>query len=94
MEKTSQNEEINAVVLEDSAGNDITFEVIATVEYKGDDYIVLLLLEEYGNADEYTILRFKEGENGKIEEFYGIDDYNVLTAVYKKFCEEYGDEEI
>lgn len=83
-------EEIDVVTLEDSAGNEIVFEVVATVEYEGDDYIVLLPVDE--NADEYTILRYKADENGEIDEFFGIDDYNTLTAVYKKFCEECDEE--
>lgn len=87
------DEEMEVVSLEDSQGNEIVFEVISTVEYDGSDYIVLLPLEEYGNADEYTILRYKADEKGEIDEFYGIDDYNILMAVYKKFCTEYESEE-
>ena len=84
----TEQQEIDVVALEDSDGNEIVFEVIATVQYGGEDYIVLLPAEGYGDADEYTILRFSADESGEIEEFYGIDDYNTLMAVYKKFCEE------
>lgn len=89
----NEQEETDLVTLEDSNGDEIVFEVISTVEYKNNDYIVLLPLPEYGDADEYTILRFKADEDGEIDEFYGIDDYNELTAVYKKFCDE-NDEKI
>lgn len=88
MKEAVQSEEIQVVTLEDSEGEEIVFEVIATVDYKEKEYIVLLPLEEYGDADEYTILQITVSPNGDIEEFLGIDDYNTLTAVYKKFCEE------
>lgn len=84
-----EQEEIQVVTLEDSNGDEIAFEVIACVEYEGQSYVVLLPMPEYGDADEYTILAFKADEDGEIDEFYGIDDYNILTAVYKKFCAEY-----
>lgn len=87
------NDEINLVTLEDSNGDEIIFEVIYTLTYNEKDYIVLLPLPEYGDADEYTILRFKADENGEVEEFFGIDDYNELTAVYKRFCNEYDEAE-
>lgn len=86
------NEEIQVVTLEDSEGNEIVFEVISTLEYNGKEYIVLLPFSDYGDPDEYTILEISVGKNGNIEEFYGIDNYNTLTAVYKKFCQEYDEE--
>ena len=85
------DEEIQAITLEDSNGDEIVFEVTATLEYMSKEYIVLLPLEEYGDPDEYTILEFKSDSDGNISEFHGIDDLNTLTAVYKKFCEEIGE---
>lgn len=84
----NEEEEIEVLTLEDSDGGEITFEVVATTEYKNKQYIVLLPLEEYGDADEYTILEIKEGDNENEPEFVGISDMNILTAVYKKFCAE------
>lgn len=87
-----ENGEIQVVTLEDSSGDEIVFEVIATVDYNEKEYIVLLPMEEYGDDDEYTILEIITSKDGKINEFLGISDYNVLTAVYKKFCAEYEEE--
>ena len=64
----------NIIVLTDEDGIDVEFEFCASVEYEGNEYVVLLPTED----DEVT--------------YVGVDDDDVLQAVFDLFKEQAGDE--
>lgn len=77
----------NIVVLVDENGENVEFELLDTIEMDGNEYVVLLPIEEGnddGEADEVIILRVEEGEDGE-DMFITIDDEEELNEVFEEF---------
>ena len=71
----------NIIVLTDEDGIDVEFEFCASIEYEGNEYVVLLPTdddEESDDEDEVT--------------YVGVDDEEVLQKVFDIFKEQAGDE--
>ena len=77
------------VVLQDNEGNEVEFELLDVVEYEGEEYIVLIENDEH--AQDVTILKI-ESIDDETEEYFGIDDEEILTNVFEVFKEKYKDE--
>lgn len=86
------NEEYEAeiITLEDDLGNEQDFEFLDVVEYDGDEYIVLLPVEEE-EQNEVMILRVDSLDDEE-ESYAGIDDEEILQAVFDIFKERYRDD--
>lgn len=85
--KKRNEEEFETVVLEDSEGTEMPFEQLSTVTYAGAEYAVFLPQMSFGD-DELVILEIVRGKSGNVEEYRGIDNFDVLEAVFQKFCSE------
>ncbi len=85
----SDEEMSNIVYLNDEDGNQVAFEYLDLIEYKGERYVVLLPTED-DDADEVVVLRLEEGENE--ENFYSVEDEKVLEAVFEIFREKFKEE--
>ncbi len=89
------NEDMNEVyepqivVLQDNEGNEVEFELLDVVEYQGEEYIVLIENDE--EAQDVTILKI-ESIDDETEEYFGIDDEELLQNVFDVFKEKYKDE--
>ena len=81
--------EAEIITLEDDQGNEQDFEFLDTVEYEGEEYIVLLPADEEQN--EVMILRVDtlDDEN---ESYSGIEDEETIQAVFDIFKERYKDD--
>ncbi len=74
----------NIITLNDEDGNEVDFEFLDLIEYEGNDYVVLLPVEE--DSDEVVILQVEEvGEDE--ESYISIDDEEVMTAVFEIFVD-------
>ena len=82
--------EAEIITLEDDLGNEKDFEFLDVVEYDGDEYIVLLPVEEE-EQNEVMILRI-ESIDDETENYIGIDDEEILQKVFDIFKERYQDE--
>ena len=72
------------IVLTDETGADVRFELLDVVEYRGDDYAVLLPADE--DAEMFTILLAEpDPANAEDYVFSGIDDQETIDAVFAKF---------
>ena len=83
----------NIIVLTDEDGMDVEFEFCAAIEYEGNEYVVLLPTED--DDGEVVILQVIEDENAAEDDeatYVGVDDDNVLQAVFDLFKEQAGDE--
>ena len=89
-EDFAEEYEAEIITLEDDLGNEKDFEFLDTVEYDGDEYIVLLPVEEE-EQDEVMILRV-DSLNDEDEIYTGIDDESILQAVFDIFKERYKDD--
>lgn len=82
--------EAEIITLEDDLGNEKDFEFLDTVEYEGEEYIVLLPVEDE-EENEVMILRV-ESLDDENESYAGIDDEEILQAVFDIFKERYKDD--
>lgn len=83
----------NIIVLTDEDGADVEFEFCASVEYEGNEYVVLLPTED--DDGEVVILQVMEDENADESDevtYIGVDDDSILQAVFDLFKEQAGDE--
>ena len=91
--KMSENKELNMqpediVELIDEDGNEVSFEHLMTLEYKGKSYICLAPIEpmEDVEEDELVIMRIETDEEGN--DFYAtVDTEEELDAVFEKYLE-------
>ena len=80
----------NILVLNDADGNEVEFEYLASVDYEGNEYIVLMPLE--GDDTEVVILRVEAVPGNDEEEAYvGVTDEPTLEAVFDLFKAEFAD---
>ena len=88
----NMNELDNIITLKDEDGSDVEFEFLDLIEYDGTEYVVLLLVEESNEADEVVILKLEESENEDEESYVGVEDQDVLNAVFAIFRDKFKDE--
>lgn len=94
-----EEEEGTTMVLSDDDGVEVEFEYIGSVDYEGDEYVVLLPVEddEEGEA-EVLILKVEtttevddEGEEYEDEQYVSVESEDVLDAVFEIFKRENAD---
>ena len=74
------------VVLIGEDGEEVEFEHIDTIEMNGNEYVVLLPVEDQENeeVDEVVILKVDHGEDGE-DSFVTVDDEDELNSVFEEF---------
>ena len=77
------------ITLTDDNGNEVDFELLDVIEYKGDEYIVLIENDE--NADEVVILQIRSLDEDT-EEYVSIDDEELLNTLFELFKKRYDGE--
>lgn len=80
-EELEDNE--NYITLTDDDGQDISFEVLDTIEYKDRLFAVLLPFED--EDDEVVILEIIPGEDPEMDDFVTVDDEDLLNEVFEEF---------
>ncbi|MBR3502707.1 MAG: Holliday junction resolvase RuvX [Clostridia bacterium] len=78
----------NIIELVDENDNPIRFEHIMTVQYGGDDYILLAPVDptEDMEEDEVLVLRIDNDENGE-EIYVSVEDDGLVQKVFEKYLE-------
>lgn len=74
------------VVLVDENGEEVEFEHLDTIELNGNEYVVLLPVdesEEEKAIDEVVILKIEHGEEE--DSFVSVEDDDELDAVFEEF---------
>ena len=84
-------EEDSIVELTDEDGVVSKFEYLTTVSHEGEEYVVLLVLDEDGGEPEnddgdVIILQIDKDENGE-DIYVSVEDEAVSQAVFDKFIE-------
>ena len=93
MEDMEMMENDNIIVLTDEDGVDVEFEFCASIEYQGNEYVVLLPTDD--DDGEVVILQVMEDADADEDDeatYVGVDDEEVLQAVCEIFKEQAGDE--
>ena len=84
----------NIVVLNDENGEEVSFEFLDVVELDGEEYVILLPIEEEDEeeAGEVVILKIEDTENEEEESYVSVEDEEVLNKVFEIFKEKFKDE--
>ena len=86
------NEELdNIVVLNDEEGNEVEFEFLDLVEFEGEEYVILLPVDELDEG-EVVILKVEDTESEEEESYISVDDEDTLQKVFEIFKEKFKDE--
>ena len=74
----------NIIILNDESGAEIQFEFLDLIDFRGSEYVVLLPVNS--NDRMVTILKLVEtDENNDLEDYYIVNDDNVLNSVFEIF---------
>ena len=90
-----ENEELdNIIVLNDEEGKEVEFEFLDLVELDGEEYVVLLPIEDEESEEEgeVVILKVEDTENEEEESYVSVDDEEILNQVFEIFKEKFKDE--
>ena len=83
-----EEEEVSILTLTDENGEDIDFEYLDVIDYKGKEYLVLLPVED--ENEELVILEV-EPVDEENENYLAVEDEDTLNAVYEIFKEKFKD---
>lgn len=87
------DERDNIIVLNDEDGVSTEFEFLDLVELDGAEYVVLFPVEDApDDLGEVVILKVESTEDPDEESYVGVEDQNVLDAVFEIFKEKFKDE--
>lgn len=78
-----EDEESNLIKLSDENGNDIFFEFLDFINFLGNDYVVLLPIDD--DADEGVILQVEQ--TGDEESYTSVDDESTVNVIFSMFKE-------
>ena len=94
MSEDTNNEELdNIIILNDEEGNEVEFEFLDLIEYDGEEYVVLLPMEESEEeSGEVVILKVEDTESDEEESYVSVDDEETLNKVFEMFKEKFKDE--
>ena len=94
MSEDTNNEELdNIIVLNDENGEEVPFEFLDLIELEGEEYVVLLPVEEdEEDAGEVVILKVEDTDSEEEESYVSVDDEEVLNKVFEMFKEKFKDE--
>ena len=79
----------NIITLTGEDGREVDFEFLDLIEYEGNEYVVLLSVDE--EEDEVTILRVISDDDSDEENYEGVQDEDTLRAVFEIFKEQNSD---
>ena len=93
MSEDTNNEELdNIIILNDEEGNEAEFEFLDLIEFEGEEYVVLLPVEESEDAGEVVILKLEDTDSEDEESYVSVDDDEVLNKVFEIFKEKFKDD--
>ena len=83
----------NIIVLNDENGEEVPFEFLDLIELEGEEYVVLLPVEENEeDAGEVVILKVEDTDSEEEESYVSVEDEDVLNKVFEIFKEKFKDE--
>ena len=83
-------EENSVIVLTDENGNDVNFQFLDSVEYEGEEYVVLASMDNFNGEVEILKVVYEDGTDE--DTFVGIESEETLNAVFEIFKKNFSDE--
>ena len=92
-----EEEDDSGELTDEETGESSKFEHLMTLTYEGNDYVVLLPLDDEGNEPEgdegeVFILAIEQDENGE-DIYVSVDDEDIAQAVFDQFVAAMDDED-
>ena len=87
-EELLNEEEVSILELTDEDGNEVEFELVDSVDYEGEEYLILLPTDE--EDPEVVILKVVTDGKGN-ESYVTVDTEQTLMAVFEIFKERFKD---
>ena len=87
-EELLNEEEVSILELTDEDGNEVEFELVDSVDYEGEEYLILLPMDE--EDPEVVILKVVTDGKGN-ESYVTVDTEETLMAVFEIFKERFKD---
>ena len=82
----------NVISLQDEEGKEVRFEFLDVIELEGDEFVVLLPLDE-PDVGEVVILRLDStDDDDEFGTYVSVDDDALLERVFSIFKEKFADE--
>ena len=88
MNEMLPEEEMNIITLTDENGVDTEFEYLDVIEYQGNEYLILMPVED--ESGEIVILLI-EPVDEETENYLAVEDEATLEAVFQLFKERHQD---
>jgi uncharacterized protein YrzB (UPF0473 family) len=85
------DEDLSIITLTEEDGSETEFEFLDLIEYEGQEYVILLPLEEDEDDGAVVILSVNEVDD-ETEEYLSVDDEATLTAVFNIFKDKFKDD--
>ena len=82
----------NIITLNDEDGKEVKFEFLDLIEYGREEYVILLPADEGENAEEVVILKVEDTDSEEEESYVGVEDQEILNAVFAIFKDKFKDE--
>ena len=83
----------NIIILNDENGEEVPFEFLDLIELDGEQYVILLPVEEEPEENgEVVILKVEDTDSEEEESYVSVDDEEVLNKVFEMFKEKFKDE--
>lgn len=83
----------NIIILNDENGEEVPFEFLDLIELDGEQYVILLPVEEEPEENgEVVILKVEDTDSDEEESYVSVDDEEVLNKVFEMFKEKFKDE--
>jgi len=80
-------------VLNDENGEEVPFEFLDLIELDGEEYVILLPVEEDEETEgEVVILKVEDTDSEEEESYVSVEDEEVLQKVFDMFKEKFKDE--
>lgn len=81
----------NIIMLNDESGNEVPFEFLDLINYKDEEYVILLPVGD--EAGEVVILKIDtDNFDEESESYVSVDDDKTLMAVFEIFKEKFKDD--
>ena len=85
----------NIIVLNDENGEEVPFEFLDLIELDGEEYVVLLPVEDEEDEEatgEVVILKVEDTESEEEESYVSVEDEETLNKVLEMFKEKFKEE--
>ena len=80
------------IILNDENGYEVSFEFLDLIQYKSNEYVVLLPVEEPNDEAGEVVILLVEDIDTEEESYTSVDDEATLQAVFEIFKDKFKDE--